>query len=333
MKVRHRWTTRRSAVVAALGCAAVAVAATGASVGSAADAVENGTATTTVTMRVGAPGIEACAVLFTALDRGFFKKQGLNVRMQVFPNGGAAVSGVIGGSFDAGCTSIEGVAAAASHGVPLRYVAPGALYTSPKRAEHQLIVASSSSIRSARDLNGKTVAVGQTNSLSTSSIQAWMDKNGGDSDSVRFVEMPPPEMAAAVEAGRVDAANDGEPALTAAVQSGKVRVLGTPYTAMGKRFYVTAFFSTKKWADQNAATLDKFQRAMTAARKYSTTHKGVTAKILSKYTKVPVSVISKMHRAEWSPNFDVALLQPVLDTATKYGVLPKHVSAASLTVK
>ena len=56
-------------------------------------------------------------------------------------------------------------------------------------------------------------------------VDSWLDKNGGDSKNVKYTEFPQNAMAEAVAAGRVDAAQIGDPALSAAIDAGKVRLL------------------------------------------------------------------------------------------------------------
>ena len=70
--------------------------------------------------------------------------------------------------------------------------------------------------RTPADLNGKTLAVAGLGSFAQYSAQYWIDKNGGDSKTVKFVEVSPPEMPAALEAHRVDAAAPFEPGITLA---------------------------------------------------------------------------------------------------------------------
>ena len=68
-------------------------------------------------------------------------------------------------------------------------IGPGGLYTS-KTPSTYLIVPKGSPYRTASDLNGKTVAVNTLRGLPQYGTQAWIDKNGGDSKRVKFVELP-----------------------------------------------------------------------------------------------------------------------------------------------
>jgi NitT/TauT family transport system substrate-binding protein len=66
--------------------------------------------------------------------------------------------------------------------------------------------AAASPIKTAKDLNGKVIGVNGVRNISEIDTRTWVDKNGGNSSTVQFVELTFPEMAPAVLSGRVAAA-------------------------------------------------------------------------------------------------------------------------------
>jgi len=52
-----------------------------------------------------------------------------------------------------------------------------------------LVVAKNSPLRTAKDLSGKTIAVNALLGIQQIAAEAWIDKNGGDSTTVKFVEL------------------------------------------------------------------------------------------------------------------------------------------------
>ena len=89
---------------------------------------------------------------------------------------------------------------------------------------------------------------------------AWIDKNGGDSTRVQFVEIAAPRTVAALQRGTIAAGIMIDPFVTAA--GDQVRILARPEDALGSRLISTGWFTTSKWANQNAAAA----RAFAAAR-------------------------------------------------------------------
>jgi hypothetical protein len=92
-----------------------------------------------------------------------------------------------------------------------------------------LVVRAKDSIRRPADLAGKTVSSGLVNSINYMHMQDWLQKHGVDSKTVRFLEMPFPQMADALFQNRLDAVMVVEPFLTIMMNSGNARILGHPY--------------------------------------------------------------------------------------------------------
>ena len=68
-----------------------------------------------------------------------------------------------------------------------------------------MVTASTSPLKSGKDCNGKIMGVGALNDLTALGTMAWVDQTGGDWRSLHYVEIPGSAIAAAVEAGRIDA--------------------------------------------------------------------------------------------------------------------------------
>ena len=91
---------------------------------------------------------------------------------------------------------------------------------------------------------------------------AWVDKNGGKSSKVKFVEVPFPQMEAALIAGKVDAISVQEPFATAALEKGKARVLAHPWGDVLPKFLIASWFASDKWIQKNKPTGQAFVRAI-----------------------------------------------------------------------
>lgn len=284
----------------------------------------------TIKLSVAAPPVDTCSTpLFVARDKGFFEDAGLDVDIRNIPSGAAIASGVAGGSLDVGCSSPGSLASAYLKGVPFQLIAPAALYSS-QAPTTLLLVGSDSTIASAEDLNGKTVGVNALKNVTELGARAWIEKNGGDPETIKFLELPFPQMGAALAAGRVDAAVVAEPAMTAALESGEAKVLSPVFDAISDRFLVTAYFTTKNWVSGNKEAVKRFREAMTRAADFANKNPDETAPILSAFTKVPVAVISKITRAEYATTLDEEEIQVELDVETKYGNLDRRLPAKDL---
>lgn len=263
----------------------------------------------------------ATTVLY-GIQSGLFGRYNLAVEMQSLQNGPATMSGVAGNTFQIGKSSTPPLVAAHNRGLPFVIVAPAGLYTS-KAPIAAVMVGIDSPIKKASDLNGKTIATGALNDIHSLATQAWLDKNGGDSTTVKFVEIPLPEIAVAIATGRVEAGSANEPVLSAALGGGKVRVLGRNFDAIAPLFMYTAWFTTAQYATANPDVVRRFAQALKVAAEYVNAHNAQTADLIAKFSLLEPAQVRKMTRVEQGTALDPRLIQPVIDTMVKYKFTPQ----------
>jgi NitT/TauT family transport system substrate-binding protein len=281
-------------------------------------AAQPGQAQQLTKVRVATLPIDVASQALYAKDQGFFEAAGLDVDISIMNNGPAIASAVAGGSIDFGAANIVTMASAYEHGLPYVLVAPGGAYTDTQPTS-KLVVTNASPIKSARDLNGKTVAVNALNSIDSVGAQAWIDKNGGDSKTVKFIEMPYSAMGAAVASGRVDVGSIDEPFVGEAIAANQLRAIGFPLEAIAKRFVEGAYFTTSSYAKAHPDVIRKFADAMAQAADWANANPSASAAILAKYSKSPLAPGAA--RTYFTPRFVRSEAQPLIDAAAKYGAL------------
>src|SRR5436190_8401042 len=163
--------------------------------------------------------------MFRAIAKGFFKAEGLELDTVPMAGGAVIVQGVTSGDLQIGWTNVISLYQAHVEGFDFKLVAGGATNVKGTNESHAIQVLKSSPIKSAKDLEGKTIAVNTLNNIVHLMAMAWMDKNGGTSSKTKFVEIPFPNMEAALAAGKVDAISVHEPLGIAALQKGGARGL------------------------------------------------------------------------------------------------------------
>ena len=283
-------------------------------------------AQTSPVLHVATGGKETDAEVFYAQDLGYFAKAGLNVEITIMQNGAAIGSAVAAGSLQIGSSSTLIIANAQAKGLPFAFIAPGGQYNDATPST-VLVVPVTSPIQSAKDLAGKAIAVLSLRGIDQSSTEKWIDDNGGASASVKFVEISPPEMPAALARGTVEAAMLAEPYLTGA--KGTVRVLGKAYGAVAKSWLIAGWFSSTDWIAQNPDTVRKFADVMRQSADWANANPVKAAVILSKYTKAS---IDRIHTT-YGRTLDPALIAPVIDIGVQYKILPKAVPPTDLIAK
>ena len=291
----------------------------------AAPAIASAQAETTV--RVGAFLAESSALVLYANDQGYLKQAGVNVEMTLFPSSGAITAAVLGGSLDIGCANLGSIAHAHINNLPISVIFPGSLYSSASPTT-LLTVAKTSPIQNAKDLTGKTIAVSTIRDTQQGSAMRWVDRNGGDSSTLKFIELAPSEMGKSVSAGRVDAAVILEPALSSALKT-DVRPLGKVYDVL-MPMMITAYYGSNDFLNKNAATAKKVLAALKLAATWANANKAASATILEKYTKIPAASIMQMNRVAFPETLEAAAIQPQIDVLADFKFLPSRFPAQSL---
>jgi NitT/TauT family transport system substrate-binding protein len=286
------------------------------------------TAQTPPTVKVATTPIDVGAEVLYAKDMGFFQKHGLNVDVQFIDNGAAIASAVASGAIDIAQGNVVTLATAHDKGLPFVVVAPAALYssTAPTSA---LIVAKNAPYKTAKDLNGKTLGITGVKNITQIATMAWMDQNGGDSSTVKFIELKFSEMGPAVAAGRIDAGVTAEPDLTDAVAGGTARILAPVYSAVAPTFIIGAWFTTSDWAKAHPDLLARYVAAINEAGAWANKNQPASAKILEKYTKIESK--PGMKRVLFPETADLARMQPAIDATAKYKVIKSTFPASDLS--
>jgi NitT/TauT family transport system substrate-binding protein len=267
---------------------------------------------------------DTSGTLYYAIDMGFFRKAGLDVSLTSLNNPGAAVAAIAGGSIAIGGLPISVAAVAREKGLPLVLIAPAGVYvsTSPTAA---IIVLNNSPVHTAHDLNGKTLASRDLSNMSYFAANLWIDKHGGDSSTVHWVEINDPLDVGAMQAGRIDAASVSEPALDAALHGGAARSVGPVFDAIANRFLIGGYFTSEAYAKANPDVIRRFVDAIAATSAWANKNQALSAPILAKYANAPV--LPGSTRVTYDEHLSAADVQPILDVLLKSGQLHQPIRA------
>jgi NitT/TauT family transport system substrate-binding protein len=287
------------------------------------------TAQNLVVVRVAsAPNDDLLATLW-GLESGAFRKAGLDVQLQKANSGTAVAAAVIGGAVDIGKSSLIAVLAGRAKSIPFVLVAPAGIYTTGTPTAG-MIVAVDSPMRTGKDFDGKILGVGALNDLTALSAEAWIDQTGGDAKTLRFIELPASAVAAAVAAGRIDAATLPNPQYTRAVETGQVRSISHPMDAIGSRFIQAGYFAMLDYVTKNRETVAAFRKTIDEAGAYANDHREQMIPILAKFTGIEPKVLQAQPPQLLGTSLDIRLIQPMVAVAVKYHAVPPGFSAREM---
>jgi NitT/TauT family transport system substrate-binding protein len=264
-----------------------------------------------------------------ALQQGWFEKAGLDVKLTTVGSGSLATIAVVGGAADIGTANMLSIVVARQKGIPLMVVVPQAQYDASNPTT-QLLVSTDSPIRSAKDLEDRTVAVGGLHDLLALGVKAWMSQNGADPAKVHFVEAVQSTMLGALDAKRVDAFVVSEPVLAAAEASGRTRMLAGAYGSIAKRFVVDGWFAMAPWLAAHRDAALRFADVMHRATLYTNAHYDEILPLIGSYTSIAPDVLRKMRQIKDAQVLGAGQIQPVIDAAARYGEIPAAFPASEM---
>lgn len=265
-----------------------------------------------------------------AQSTGMFKAAGVNAVLEKTSSGATTAQAIAGGADAVGRASLSSLIAAHVRGIPFVLIAPSAIHRKNVSVNSAIIVAANSPVKSVLELQGKTVSCTAIGDIGYLGLRSMIDGQGGDSSTVKWVELPISAVAAAVDAGRVDAGVSAEPYMSRDLTGGKVRALVDMLDGYPGEILEGAYFATRDYATANADALARFARVLRQAAIYTNAHVAEMVPLLVANTGMELDVATRMKRALNGTTFDPSQVQPVIDIAAKYKQIPARFDAREL---
>lgn len=278
-------------------------------------------------LRLATLPIDGTALAYYAKDLNYFQEAGLDVSIESITNGAAITAAVLANSLDIGWSNTISLAAAYKRGLPVVIIGAGGIATTGNLAT-QLMVRKDSPIRTATDLTGKVIGCTGLANVGQFAPDLWIDKNGGKSSTVKFVEVPLPEIPAALQQNRIDAGWLAEPFVTLAEPF--ARTLATCFDDVAPRWMLGGWFTTRAWASAHKDAVDAFRAVMTKTANWANANQAQSALILAKYANLDPNLLKKMHRITYGTRPEAAEIQPVIELSVRYGAIASSFPAQEL---
>jgi NitT/TauT family transport system substrate-binding protein len=308
---------RVAALLAALACAAGAAACGD-------DDDGGGGGGGPATLNVGVIPIADVAPLYLGIDKGFFEEQQLTIKPQLAEGGAAITPAVLSGDFQIGFSNTISLLIAASEDLPVQIISQGVLGgKTEKEAWADLLVLKDGPIKQPKDLEGKTIAVNTLENICEVTIKASLEKDGVAVDTLKFTEVPFPDMNAALEAGRVDAACVVEPFVSQG-KAGAARGIAPFYVRTAPDLTVATYFTSTQYAEENPEVVDRFVEAMSKSLTYAQSHPDEVRQVLLDYTEIPPEAAEQIKLPVWRTDLNEPTIEKLSELSEKYGLIEEQ---------
>jgi ABC-type nitrate/sulfonate/bicarbonate transport system substrate-binding protein len=219
-----------------------------------------------------------------AEKKGFFTKEGLNIKRQDIQTGKLAMDAVNSGSIDIGVIVDTNIAFIEFKPAKLKVVAVIA-----EKSDDAIIARKDKGITNAKQLEGKTVGVtfGTTSQAMT---MAYLQSKGVNISKVNFVNQPPPALQTALIKGDIDAAALWQPLrfnTKVALKDNALELRDNPPHRANVLVVVR-----EDYAKKHQKEINNFLKAMIDAEEYTQKNQKEAQSILAEEVGIPANVLS-----------------------------------------
>ncbi len=299
---------------------------------SSSQAGDSGSSGKITTVKLGYVPYADDAPAFLAQENGIFRKHGLNVEFAPAANPTAVVAAMLSGQQQFGFVTDPVLINVNTTGTPLKCVSPvvGRQPSDPARDTTTLVAAKGSGISRVADLAGKKVAMVQLNSLNSLGVQALAAKAGIDYKSVQLIQIPFPQMPAALNQGRVQAAVIVAPFVQTAIDQGAT-VITHPNQQLFAGGTTVCFAALDRYIRDHEAEVTAFNAAMREAILYTKDHESEAKATLVKHMDLTPEVAQKqVLQTDWNTTLDPTTIEKVQGYMRQFGLLQKTLPAADM---
>jgi NitT/TauT family transport system substrate-binding protein len=281
-------------------------------------------------VEVGVIPIVDVAPIYLGVEEGIFEKHGLDVTLTPAQGGAAIVPAVQSGQMDFGFSNVTSLAIARAQGLPVKLVATGPQTTGDSGDDFAAVmVPKDSDVKTAADLDDQRIAVNTLNNINDTVISEGIRQDGGNKETIDYVEMPFPDMVGQMEAGNVDAIGAVEPFVTIAEAAGARRIFAQ-YADPIPDLSVAGYFTTDQTIEQDPELVDAFVTAMKESQQYATDNPDAAKAVLPDYTTLEADVIEQLTMPRFPQEHNIESLQTVIDLSVEGGLIDEAPSIEDL---
>ena len=281
------------------------------------------------TIVVGAVPAVDTAGLYIAQQRGYFAAEGLRVKIEPIVSSELAISRQLAGVYDITFGGyVSYIQADAGQRAGLRIIAEG---STMGPGEQGLLTMPGSRVTTLARLRKASVALNVVNNVGTILVGSALKSVGLSPSAVKFVQIPFPDMAAALRSHRVDAAWMPEPFVSSTEeQLGALDISDLDAGAV-TGFPLVGYAATRDWERRYPRTEAAFLGALAKGQQVADTDRAAVERAMETFLGVPPQVAAVMALPRYIlGGVDRARMQRVADAMRRFGMLKARFDAGQM---
>jgi ABC-type nitrate/sulfonate/bicarbonate transport system substrate-binding protein len=286
-------------------------------------------------IRVGYLPMVSSLTHFVALEKGFYKEEGLDVEANPIKTSNLIAQDVITGNID---VAIELSIVPLLKQLEVNPDAAKIFSVSSINVENGfdgILVKPTSSIKGLKDLSGKKVGVFPGSTAKNSLMLLFNDSCKNMAPPV-FIELDPSVHLQSLLSDEIDALFTYEPSLTIGMQkNGFIKAIPSIYGMQYSPSPIGVAAVNNKWATENPETAIKFYKAINKAVDFIKSNKAEATQILAKSTKLDPAYAARMNIMPMSKSqeIDEKNLDGFISLLFKMGEVSKQPKASEVCIK
>nr|CTQ94617.1 ABC-type nitrate/sulfonate/bicarbonate transport systems periplasmic components-like protein [Kibdelosporangium sp. MJ126-NF4] len=282
-------------------------------------------------LKVGLLPVVDVAPLYQAVEKGYFKQEGLDVEPIVVNSGPKAVESVISGEIDIAFTSYPGAFVAQSKGAANLKIVADAYAARPGHLA--LVATPNSSLKRPEEAAGKKIAVTSKGSISDLGVMSVLSSQGVDVSKIQWTPMPFTDMGTAMKNGNIDGAVVAEPWVTrTAKENGAVPIVDVS-SGPTQNISMSGWAAMDKVTSANPHTFAAFQRGLAKGIADVKKDRTQLEPILTKFIKIDEATAPLVTIADYPERADAVRLQRVADLMKEFNVIPEKLDVSKMLLE
>lgn len=254
---------------------------------------------------------------FVAKDQGFFAKRGLDVTLQLVPQGSTIAGAMAGGSLQAGTLTPPAFLLAVEGGIDAQIVA-AATYQAKANPTLGVMAREGSNIRAAADMRGKRVGVPAFNGGNHVVFMKWLKNGGIDPKQVTFVETAFPQMSDMLKGSQVDVVVPVEPFMSRIEQNKTGYLVAVPTIA--DTFLESFYIMGRDFVQKEPKAAREFREALREAVAWIGRNEAEARKTQITYLKLPEQAAQTIKLPTFGVDAKVQDVQFWVDLLKDFGI-------------
>lgn len=271
--------------------------------------------------------------VYMAQQNGVFEENGFDLTLQKAGSSTEIIQAMQSGQVQIGYGGTTGVFQAVEGGIDLVMIAAASSTPEdPENGINDLLITADSPLKSAKDLEGKKVAVnapgGYTQLLADIAITA----EGGDPKKVQYVQMAVPDQPAALESGAIDSFVAGEPFGTLGREEKGFVTLANPFEYLSDEPVVAGvWYALRSEVEANPEMYEKLAETIDAANTYALENDEELRENIAEFTGIDPALAERIRLGTYGKYpLTEENLKPIADWSLELGYIKNEVDFDAL---